>query len=76
MNSNNKSGVTGVCYDKQHNSWLATWNDAKGYQCMKIFGSNKHGNAEAKAMAIEYCHRMIRLLPHYVEALRLNVNEQ
>jgi len=24
MNSNNKSGVTGVCYDKGRNSWLAT----------------------------------------------------
>jgi len=40
---------------------------------MKIFGSNKRGNAEAKAMAIEHCQRV---LPHYVEVLRLNVNDQ
>jgi len=69
---NNKSGVTGVCFNKKSNHWMATWQDAEGNQCRKWYSSNKYGNAIAKAMAIEHCQRMIRSLPHFREALRLD----
>jgi len=48
---------------------VSLWNDADGNLCKKYFSSNKYGIAEAWAMAIEHCQRMIRSLPHYVEAL-------
>jgi len=72
MNSNNKSGVTGVCYDKRSNYWMATWQDRDRNQLCKCFSSKKYGNKGAKAKAIEHRQRMIRSLPHYREALRLD----
>jgi len=74
MNSNNKTGITGVWRDNKSGAWVATWNDADGNQCIKSFSSNKYGDAKAKAMAVAHCQRIIRSLPHYVEALRLDVD--
>jgi len=76
IRSNNKSGVTGVNYKKKTNFWTATWNDADGDKCSKGFSSKKCGNAEAQAMAIKHCQRMIWSLPHYREALQLNAKAQ
>jgi len=73
---NNNTGVTGVCYDRSLKGYVATWKDADGNLCKKYFSLNKYSFAESKAMAIEYCQRMIRSLPLYVEALRLNVDNQ
>jgi len=70
MNSNNKTGITGVRHEKRSGDWVANWGDIDGNQCSKSFGSKKYGDAEAWAMAIE--QRMIRSLPHYVEALQLD----
>jgi len=62
----------GICFDKKSKSWPATWQDAgSSHQC-KWYSSKKYSNDVAKAMAIEYCQRMIRSLPHYVEALQLD----
>jgi len=72
MKSNNKSGVTGISYDKGNGVWVSQWNDVKGNQCKKWYSLKKHTNAEAKAMAIEHRQRMIWSLPHYREALRLD----
>jgi len=72
VRATNKTSIMGVSYDKGHVGWVAKWKDADGNQYCKFFSKNKYGNAEAKAMAVEQCQRMIRLLPHYVEALRLN----
>jgi len=72
INSNNKSGVTGVRYDKRGDKWMVTWQDVKGNQCCKYFSSKKYTNDIAKAKAIEHRQKMIRELPHYVEALHLD----
>jgi len=72
MNSNNKTGITGVWHEKRSGAWVADWQDIDGNQCSKSFGSKKYGDAEAWAMAIEHCQMMIRSLPHYVEALPLD----
>jgi len=72
MKSNNKSGVTGVSYDKRGGNWVATWQDTEGNQCCKWFASKKYTNDIAKAMAIEHWAWMIWSLPHYVEALQLD----
>jgi len=76
INSNNKSGVTGVCYDKRGDNWTVTWRDIKGNQCYKCFSLKKHTYAIAKAKAIEHCQKMIRSLPQYVEALCLDAEAQ
>jgi len=73
---NNKTSITGVSYDMKLRGWVAKWNEADSGQCSKFFSKNKYGYAEARAMDIEYRLRMISLLPHYVEALRLNVDDQ
>jgi len=69
---NNKSGVTGVSFDKKFKRWVAHWQDKDGNQCHKYFSSKKYGNAIAKAKAIEHRQRMIQSLPHYIEALQLD----
>jgi len=68
----NKTGITGVSYDKCHVGWVAKWNNAEGNQCSKFFSKNKYGNAEAKAKAIEHHSWIIRELPHYREALQFD----
>jgi len=69
---NNKTGIIGVCYDKHSKSWIASWKDASGTNWNKYFSTNKHGDAEAQAMAIKHRQRMIQSLPHYREALQLD----
>jgi len=76
INSNNKSGAIGVCHDNKSWAWVSLWKDVNGNSFKKYFSSNKHCNAEAKATATEHCQRIIRSLPHYVEALQLNVDDQ
>jgi len=73
---NNKSGVTGVSYDKRGDNWMATWRDADGNQCYKCFNSKKYGNDIAKAKAIKHRQKMIWSLPHYREALCLDAEAQ
>jgi len=72
MKSNNLSGVTGVCFNKKSNCWMATWQDSSGTNCCKFFASKKYGNDIAKAKAIKHRQRMIQSLPHYREALQLD----
>jgi len=62
ITSNNKSGVTGVFYDKKSRAWVSLWKDAGGNQCSKWFNLKKYGNAQACAMAMEHRQRAIRLL--------------
>jgi len=69
MNSNNKSGVTGVSFDKKSMSWVTQWEDAESNSCHKRFSVKKYGNDNAKVSAIEHWARM---LPHYRDALRLD----
>jgi len=76
MNSNNKSVVIVVQHEKRSGAWVADWQDIDGNQCSKSFGSKKYGDAEACTMAIEHRLMMISLLPHYVEALQLNVDNK
>jgi len=72
IKSNNTSGITGVCFDKKFNCWMAMWRDSSGNKCCKYFSSKKYGNDVAKAKAIEHRQRMIWSLPHYREALCLD----
>jgi len=72
MNSNNKTGITGVRHEKRSGAWVAEWRDIDGNRCSKSFGSKKYGNDIAKAKAIEHRSQMIRSLPHYVNALQLD----
>jgi hypothetical protein len=76
INSNNKSGVTGVCYYRKPGCWVAQWNDAEGNQWTKSYSTNKYGHAHAMAMAIEHRAQMILLLPHYRDALQLDAEAQ
>jgi len=71
---NNKTGMIGICFYNKSKSWIASWKDASGNNWNKCFSSNKYGDVEAKAMTIEYRQSMIRLLPHYVEALQLDAD--
>jgi len=70
--SNNKSGVTGICFDKKEFRWVTTWRDEEGNHHSKCFSSKKYGNKGAKAKAIEHRSQMIWSLPHYREALQLD----
>jgi len=72
IKSNNTSGMTGVSYYKNSKLWVAHWRDADGNQCSKCFSSKKYTNDIARTMAIEHRQRMIRSLPHYVNALCLD----
>jgi len=72
INSNNKSGVTGVCYDKRGNNLTVTWQENDGNQCYKCFSLKKYTNDIAKAKAIKHRQKMIRSLQHYREALQLD----
>jgi len=72
IQSNNKSGVTGVFFDKKSKGWVAHWRDIDGNRCHKWFSSKKYGNDVAKAKAIEHRQKIIQSLPHYREALCLD----
>jgi len=72
IKSNNKSGMTGVCFDKNSKHWVAHWRDTDGNQSCKWFSSKKYTNDVAKAKAIKHRQRMICSLPHYREALQLD----
>jgi hypothetical protein len=76
IKSTNTSGVTGVSYHKNPKAWIATWQDIDGNQFRKWYSSKKYRNDIAKAMAIKHWAWMIRELPHYVEALRLDTKAQ
>jgi len=73
--SNNKCGVTGVSYDKKSKLWVASWQDVDGTLCSWSYTLKRFGD-HAKNMAIGHCQMMIRELPHYVEALGLDLYDQ
>jgi len=66
--------MMGVCYDKGYGAWVTQWKDIDGNRCSKSFSSNKYANARTRA--IEHRQKMIRELPHYVEALHLDAEIQ
>jgi len=51
-------------------------NDQDRNRITKSFSSKKYGYDEACTLALNERARMIRSLPHYVEALQLNVDDQ
>jgi len=72
MLKNNTSGTVGVHYDQRGDKWIATWKDEEGNQYSKSYSAKKYSTDNAKVLAIEYRARMIRELPHYANALRLD----
>jgi len=72
LQQNNTSGITGVHYDWRCRNWIASWNDERGDRHTKSYSAKKYGINNAKALAIEYRARMMRELPHYVNALQLD----
>jgi len=72
-NKNKTSRVTSVYYNKgkKCGSPLVDGNRITG-----SFSSKKYGYDEACTLALNERARMIRSLPHYVEALQLNVDDQ
>jgi len=48
------------------------WKDDEGNQYSKSYSAKKYGNDNAKILAIKYRARMVRELPHYANALRLD----
>ena len=67
--SNNTSGITGVTRtDKVRPSgkvdsyWIAQWHDENGKQLRKSFPISKHGEDQAKQLAIDYRTEPISLL--------------
>jgi len=72
LQQNNTLGITGVHYDWRRRNWIASWNDENGNRHSKSFAVIKYGPARSRELAIEYWSRMVRDLPHYVNALRLD----
>jgi len=72
MLRNNTSGTVGVHYEQRGDNWIATWKDEEGNQYSKSYSAKKYGTDNAKVLAIEYRARMVRELPHYANALRLD----
>jgi len=68
VQKNNISGVRGVCYDRRGNRWVATWQDGIDQQKTKHFSVRKHGESQAKQMAINHRRLMEETLPHYILA--------
>lgn len=57
MLKSNKTGVTGVSYQKPYTVhgrayWVATWVTLEGKQCFARYSVNKHGDVAAKQFAI------------------------
>ena len=50
--SNNTSGEQGVSFNTRYNSWSARWSDNEGNKKSKSFSVRKHGDAQAKQLAI------------------------
>lgn len=59
--SNNKSGVTGVCFLKGRGKgrWAATWCDVNKKLRVKSFSVLKYGDEEAFNLAVEYRNKML-----------------
>ena len=57
---NNTSGVTGVCFNKRDNRWVAYWNDDNNKR-FKYFPVKKYGDEKAKKLAIEHREKMEKL---------------
>ena len=51
---NNTSGVQGVSFSIKDNSWVAKWTEILYIQKTKNFSVNKHGDEQAKQMAINH----------------------
>ena len=56
--SNNTSGLTGVSFRKDRESWRTYWCDNIGKLRSKYFSINKYGKNQAKRLAIEYRLKM------------------
>jgi hypothetical protein len=52
--SDNKSGVTGVYYLIEKNSWVAKWKTLSGKQKHKYFNVSVYGYEKAKEMACSF----------------------
>ena len=59
MFRNNTSGVTGVTYHKQNNSYVANFR-MNGKTLTKSFSCKKYGETEAKRLATEYREKMFQ----------------
>ena len=59
--SNNTSGVTGVCYCKTTNSYIARWPENNRTRT-RAFSCNKYGTVEAKQLACEFRREKDRVL--------------
>lgn len=76
MSKYNTSGITGVCFIKTRNSWVATWQNEEGKHCSKTFSLKQYGNNKAKELAIAYRKKMEKTLPRYREALKHQTNDE
>lgn len=56
LSKSNKSGKTGVYFDKSNDSWVACWNNSNQKQKAKSFSTNKYPNAQE--LAIDYRQKM------------------
>ena len=59
--SRNKTGVTGVSFNKRDNAYIAGWR-ADGENKRKYFSARMHGEEEAFKLACEYREKMIQEL--------------
>jgi len=76
MPKNNTSGTVGVYYDQHSASWTVMRKDEEGNNHTKSYSVNNYGFENAKDLAIQYRGRIERELPHYANALQLNVDNQ
>lgn len=63
----NKTGITGVSYHKQHHCYDAFYS-VDGKLRTKSFGVSTYGHAQAKQLAIEYRQKKIATIDAYIEA--------
>lgn len=59
LKAHNKTGFNGVTYLANFQLYVATWVEDNGKALSKSFSALKHGDELAKALAIEYRHRMV-----------------
>lgn len=69
ISKNNKSGVTGVHYDKANKKWVTTWRNHKNKEKRKSFTVYIYGEDLAKEKAINYRKKIERKNKKYKKAL-------
>lgn len=68
IRTNNKSGIVGVYFNKQRQSWISSWQDKDGKRkSSKLYHLRDYSEEEAKQLAKQERDKAISKLAHYNE---------